>query len=400
MKILLVHNFYREPGGEDVVFAQERGLLERNGHTVIPYTRTNDEAADASALQKVRLLKTIVSASDSRNDIQRIVEAEKPDLAHVHNTFMMISPSIFGALAKAGVPVVLTVHNYRMMCPATYFFRDGKVCEECVTGGLIQGVLHACYRDSRAHTAAVATMIQVHRVAGTWANHVGAFIALTEFGKQKLAASGLPAERIHVKPNFVAQDPGQREGEGSFALFVGRLSPEKGAGTLVKAWSFLKSAIPLRIAGDGPELAELNSAAVAAGLTCVEFLGILKRPEVSAQMKGARFLIVPSIWYETFGLVIVEAFACGVPVLASRLGAMGELVTDGVTGLHFTAGSPEDLAEKVAWAWEHPVEMAAMGRNARLEYETKFRPESNYESLMAIYEKARAQTALAAEGAA
>ena len=400
MKILLVHNFYREPGGEDVVFAQERGLLERNGHTVIPYTRTNDEAADASALQKVRLLKTIVSASDSRNDIQRIVEAEKPDLAHVHNTFMMISPSIFGVLAKAGVPVVLTVHNYRMMCPATYFFRDGKVCEECVTGGLIQGVLHACYRDSRAHTAAVATMIQVHRAAGTWANHVGAFIALTEFGKQKLAASGLPAERIHVKPNFVAQDPGQREGEGSFALFVGRLSPEKGAGTVVKAWSLLKSAIPLRIAGDGPELAELNSAAVAAGLTCVEFLGILKRPEVSAQMKGARFLIVPSIWYETFGLVIVEAFACGVPVLASRLGAMGELVTDGVTGLHFTAGSPEDLAEKVAWAWEHPVEMAAMGRNARLEYETKFRPESNYESLMAIYEKARAQTALATEGAA
>jgi glycosyltransferase involved in cell wall biosynthesis len=388
MRILLVHNFYREPGGEDVVFAHERELLERNGHQVITYTRSNDEAENSSVLDRLRLLKTVISAQDSKKDITQIIRDEKPDLAHIHNTFMMVSPSIYKACSDAQIPTVHTVHNYRMLCPATYLFRDGKVCEECITDGLLSGVRHGCYRESHVNTAAVALMLKVHRVAGTWARKVNAFISLTEFARQKLIANGLPAERVHVKSNFVDQDPGQRENAGEHALFVGRLSPEKGVDTLLRAWALLKSPIPLKIVGDGPERAQLEVRSQQLGNTNVDFLGRLNKDQVKDVMKRSRFLVLPSLWYEGFPMVMAESFACGVPVLGSRLGAMQEVIENGHSGLHFTAGSAEDLAEKTAWAWEHTAEMAAMGRNARSEYETKYRPEVNYTALMGIYQKA------------
>lgn len=388
MKILLVHNFYREPGGEDVVVAQEQRLLERKGHQVVTYNRSNDEANDSSLVGQLRLLKTIVSADDSRRDMQLLLRTERPDLVHIHNTFMMISPSIYEACAKARVPTVQTVHNYRMMCPATYLFRDGKVCEECITDGLMSGVRHGCYRNSRANTAAVAIMLKVHRVLGTWTNQVNAFISLTEFAKQKLVDTGLPPARIHVKPNFVDLDPGQREGDGDYALFVGRLSPEKGVDIVLKAWKLLRSPLPLKIAGDGPARAELEAQAGEGGLRNVEFLGRLNQDRIREVMKKARLLVLPSLWYEGFPMVLAESFACGVPVLGSRLGAMQEVIDDGHNGLHFTAGSPEDLAKKVTWAWENPAETAVMGRNAREKYEKTYGPETNYESLMEIYNKA------------
>jgi glycosyltransferase involved in cell wall biosynthesis len=391
MRILLVHNFYREPGGEDVVFAHERKLLERNGHEVITYTRSNDEANNSSLLDRLHLLKTVVSAHDSKKEITQVIHDKRPDLAHIHNTFMMVSPSIYKACSDAQIPTVHTVHNYRMLCPATYLFRDGKVCEECITDGLLSGVRHGCYRESRVNTAAVAVMLKVHRVAGTWATKVNAFISLTEFAKQKLIANGLPAERIHVKSNFVDQDPGQRDGTGEYALFVGRLSPEKGVDTLLKAWALLKSPIPLKIVGDGPERAQLEAQSQQLGNTNVDFLGRLDQDQIKGVMKKSRFLVLPSLWYEGFPMVIAESFACGVPVLGSRLGAMQEVISDGHSGLHFTAGSADDLAQKAGWAWEHADEMVAMGRNARSEYEAKYRPEGNYAALMTIYQKAMNQ---------
>ena len=388
MKILLVHNTYQQPGGEDVVFDQERQLLERAGHQVLTYCRSNLEIAGYSALKLLALGGRMMWARDSRREIASLLHEQKPDLVHVHNTFLMVSPSIYSACREADTPVVQTLHNYRLLCPAATFFRHGGVCEECLEHGLWRGVLHGCYRDSRAETSAVALMLTVHRWLATWSDMVDCFIALSEFSRLKFIEGGIPAEKVVVKPNFLYADPGCRVRSGEYALFVGRLSPEKRVVTLLAAWQRLRVRVPLRIIGGGPERDSLEAHAKQMGLSDVRFFGQLPRDEVIAALKGARCLIFPSEWYENFPVTIAEAFACGVPVIASRLGAMQEIVEDGRTGLHFKPGDPEDLAAKVEWAWNHPREMEEMGRQARAEYETKYTAERNYEMLMEIYTKA------------
>ena len=390
MKILLVHNTYQQPGGEDVVFSQERELLERAGHQVLTYCRSNWEIAGYSALKRLALVGRMVWAQDSRREIAGLIHREKPDLVHVHNTFLMVSPSIYSACKEAHVPVVQTLHNYRLLCPAATFFRDGRVCEECLEHSLRRGVLHGCYRDSRAETSAVALMLAVHRWLGTWSEMVDSFIALSGFSRQKFIEGGIPTEKIAVKPNFVYADPGCRARSGEYALFIGRVSPEKGIRTLLAAWQRLQVRIPLRIIGGGPEREFLEEHATQMELSDVRFLGQLPRDEVIAALKGARFLLFTSEWYENFPMTIVEAFACGVPVVCSRLGAMEEIVADGRTGLHFTPGNADDLAAKVEWASAHPEEMAAMGRAARAEYEAKYTAQRNYPMLMEVYQKALA----------
>lgn len=387
MKILLVHNSYQQAGGEDVVFEQERELLERHGHQVHTYLRSNHELAELSAIEQIGLASGIVSAEGSKQDIQKILREEKPDLVHAHNTFVMISPAIFEVCKQEGIPVLQTLHNYRLLCPAATFFRDGHVCEECTEHGLMRSVTHGCYRESRTATAAVAWMLQLHRARGTWDDTVDGFIALTQFARDKFIERGLPAEKIHVKPNFVYPDPGERSMPGKFALFAGRLSPEKGVSTLLAAWDLLSSPIPLVIAGDGPLRSDLEAEAARRNLQQVTFRGRLTTSETRAAMKQAAFLIVPSLWYEAFSLNIAEAFACGVPVICSRLGAMQENVSDRRTGLHFNVGDAEDLAAKVDWARTHSLELAAMGRKARREYERRFSAEVNYSQLMEIYEQ-------------
>lgn len=385
MKILLVHNSYQQPGGEDVVFEQEGQLLERYGHQVIRYKRSNHELEGLSGLQRLKLVRTILSADDSKRDIGNILRAEKPKLVHVHNTFMMISPSIYEACQMAQIPVVHTLHNYRLLCPATTHYRDGQVCEECAERSLLRSVWHGCYRDSRA-TAAVALMLKVHRARGTWTKAVDGYIALTEFSRQKFIEGGLPANRIHVKPNIVACDPGESDGRGQYALFVGRLSPEKGVSTLLAAWKQLTVSLPLMIVGDGPLRQGLEAEAERNGLRHVTFRGHVNNNDTREAMKHAAFLILPSLWYEGFPMVIAESLACGTPVLGSRLGSTEELIDDGRTGLHFTAGDASDLARKVEWAWSHPSELAAMGHEARRVYQTLYTPEKNYLQLMDIYE--------------
>jgi glycosyltransferase involved in cell wall biosynthesis len=390
LKILLAHNKYQIPGGEEVVLEQERQLLENAGHEVITYCRSNQEIEQFNALERLTLIGRTVWAVDTEREFSQLLTREKPDIVHVHNTFFMLSPSIYGACKAHGVPVVQTLHNFRLMCPSVTFFRDGKVCEECVEHGLWRSVYHGCYRDSRAATASVALMLGVHRFLGTWEKSVTCYIALTDFGRQKFIAGGLPAEKIAVKPNFVHPDPGERTRRGEYGLFVGRLSREKGISTLLQAWERLPRHYALHIIGDGPERDGLEVQARQLGLFAVQFRGRLSRDETLTAMKRARFLVVPSGWYETFGMCIAEAFACGTPVICSRLGAMQELVSDGRTGLHFSCGDPSDLAEKVAWAWSHPNEMDAMGREARAEYEGKYTPERNYPMLMGIYRHALA----------
>jgi glycosyltransferase involved in cell wall biosynthesis len=390
MKILLVHNFYQQPGGEDVVFEQERRLLERAGHTVIAYCRSNQEVEGYRGSRRLQLALRVVWAEDTRKDFVRLLRQEKPELVHVHNTFVMVSPSIFSACRDAGVPVVQTLHNYRLYCPAATFFRDGHLCEECVEHGLWRGVAHGCYRDSRGATAVVAMMLAVHHQRQTWNRDVNCYIALTEFARAKFLECGLPAEKLFVKPNFVHPDPGPRpSGEGEYALFAGRLSPEKRVSTMLAAWKHLRELnIPLVIIGGGPQLGQLEKEAVLQGLTGVSFRGQLSRDQTLGIMRKARFLVFPSEWYENFPVTIAESFACGVPVICSRMGAMQQIVDDGRTGLHFTTGDAVDLSEKVEWAWNHSEDMAIMGNEARHEYETKYTAAKNYPILMEIYQRA------------
>lgn len=390
-KILLVHNSYQQPGGEDVVFEQERQLLERHGHHVITYKRSNRELESLSVFARLEAVGNLVSAGDSKREVARILHTERPDLVHVHNTFLMISPSIYEACQDAQVPVVQTLHNYRLFCPAMFCFRDGHICEECREHNLLHGVWHGCYHNSLSATAAVALMLQVHRSRGTWTEAINGYIALTEFSRNKFIEAGLPAEKVHVKPNFVDPDPGVRNADGEYALFAGRLSPEKGVSTLVAAWKKLTAEVPLLIAGDGPLRRELEAEVAKSNLRRVAFLGRLGASVTRAAMKKAAFLIVPSVWYEGFPMVIAEAFACGVPVLGSRLGSIQEVVTNGRTGIHFTAGDPSDLAEKVDWAWNHPSELRAMGRQARLAYESRYAAERNYSLLTEIYSQVLGQ---------
>lgn len=385
MKIVLVHNTYLIQGGEDVVFWQERNLLRAGGHEVLEYQRFNSEMQQYSVVRRITLIGRTAWAADSHREFSDLLRKHRPDVVHVHNTFPLISPSILWACREQGVPVVHTLHNYRLLCPGANFIRDGKPCEDCTHGNLLQSVAHGCYRDSRTQTAAVALMLSVHRLRKTWTRTVDRYIALTEFSRSKFVNNGIPAKKITVKPNCVDPDPGKRVGEGSYALFVGRVSREKGAHTLLKAWRQLPQDFALRIIGDGPALAEVQAEARAHGLSNITFVERQPRERVIEAMKGARFVIFPSELYENLPLTIIEAFACGVPVIASKLGAMQEIVDDNRTGMFFSPGDAESLARAVTRAWQEPDYTKRLGDFARQEFENKYTAAINYKNLMNIY---------------
>ncbi len=382
MKILVVHNAYREPGGEDAVVAREVALLGAHGHAVATWIADNSaiEGPIPAALAGLRA----AYSRPARDALAARLAADRPDLVHAHNLFPRLSPSIYDAARAARVPVVQTLHNYRLVCPAATLLRDGRPCELCVTGSAYQAVRYACYRGSRLGSFAVARMVERHRRAGTWTTKVDRFIALTAFARGRLVAGGLPADRVTVSGNFVA-DPGpapagtKREG----LLFVGRLSEEKGIRPLLAAAAL--AGVGLRLAGDGP-LAALVRAAP--GITA---LGRLGPAAVRAEMARATALVLPSLWYEAFPLVLVEAFAAGLPVIASGLGSLAELVEDGVTGRHVAPGSAAALAQALRWAVDNPTVLAAMGAGARETFLAKHTPDAAYARLAAIYDEVLAR---------
>lgn len=386
MKIIVVHNHYKQPGGEDVVFQQETALLRDKGHDVHLYVRDNSDVDGYPGLQRLVLLQKAIWSTDTYREFRQLLDHEKPDLVHIHNIWVMISPSIYVACQHAGVPVVQTFHNYRLLCPAGTFFRSGGTCEECLDHGQWRSVLHGCYRESRTETAAKALMLAIHRWRGTWTDCIDAFIALSDFSRAKFIRGGLPPEKLFVKPNFVHPDPGVCNEKDDYAVFIGRLSPEKRVSTVLNAWRQLSRPIRLLIIGGGPEAAGLQKQAIANGLRNVDFQGYLPRDQAVGLLRRARFLIFSSEWYENFPVTIAEAFACGVPVICSKMGAMQEIVENGRTGLYFIPGDPIDLATKVDWAWNHLDQMEEMGRKARREYESKYTAEKNYPHLMNIYQ--------------
>ena len=388
MKILLAHNCYRSLGGEDTQFCANKALLNSSGHRVAEYLRHNEEIYSSGWWGKTTLAPRAIWAWDSHQQLREVLQRERPEVAHFHNTFPLISPAAYYACQEANVPVVQTLSNYRLFCSAGTFFRNGKACQECLQHSLWRGVRYGCYQGSRLTTGAVALMLALHRTRGTWMNKVDCYLVPSEFGRRKFIEARLPEEKIAVKPNVVYPDPGVRHETGDYAVFVGRLSKEKGLHTLLLAWERLGGHVPLRIIGDGPLRSELEAEAARQGLSSVRFLGHLPHCQTLAAIKQARLLILPSESYEMFGVVVVEAFTCGVPVLVSGMGGMEEIVEEGCTGLHFRPGEADDLAERVGWSWNHPQQMEEMGRAARAVFEAKYNRECNYRELMRIYEQA------------
>jgi glycosyltransferase involved in cell wall biosynthesis len=385
MKIIMAHNLYQQPGGEDVVVQQEMQMLRDAGHQVVFYERSNHDTDNFTGVKRLTLFAHTTWSSDTRREFEELLLRERPDVVHVHNTFVMISPSIYEACKNAGVPVVQTLHNYRLFCPASTFCRDGLPCEDCVSGSLLSSVRHRCYRGSAGATAAVATMLTVNHKRGTYANDINRYIALTEFARDKFIECGLPAAKMVVKPNFVYPDPGERQSIGNWAVFMGRLTPEKGVATALKAWKLLPPEMELKLIGDGPSLDELRQLAKELELKNVTFLGRLPRQEAFEYLAKARFLLFPSEWYESFPMTILEAYAHGVPVVASRMGVMPEIVKEKRTGLLFEPRNPESLAEVVKNVWNETELIEQLSRNSRREYEKFYTADENYRQLMAIY---------------
>lgn len=374
-RILVVHNQYQHRGGEDSVVESEIELLRMHGHAVETWFRSND---DVGRMSPFALARQTLWSDRTPHDLSEMLRRFRPDVIHAHNTFPLISPSLYWAAEREGVPVVQTLHNFRLMCLNALFLREGKVCEDCMKQVPWRGVVRACYRESRSASAVLAGMLTLHRGLGTYRNKVSRYIALNGFCRDKFIEGGLPAERVVVKPNFVDFEAPESVARSGL-LFVGRLSVEKGVSTLVQAMALLPEG-QLRVAGEGPEAGLLD------GVAGVMRLGSLPGDVVRGEMSRAVALVVPSIWYENFPRTIVEAFACGLPVIASRIGALADIVTEGKTGLLFEPGNPQDLANKLAWAQAHLEEMAVMGRNARVQYEAEFSAEVNYRRLMEIYE--------------
>jgi glycosyltransferase involved in cell wall biosynthesis len=392
MRIVVAHNFYRQPGGEDQVFLAEVELLRAHGHQVATYTVHNDHIKEMGGLRR---LTSLVWNRDTAAELRQIVKAHRAELVHFHNTFPLISPSAYQSVRVEGAAVVQTLHNFRLLAPCALLFRKGKVCESCLGRRVAwPGIIRGCYRDSRATTAATAAMLTVHRARGTWQDDVDLYIAPTRSARRKFVEGGLPADKIFIKPNFLDPDPGPGTGDGGYAIMVGRLSEEKGVETALEAWEELADVLPLKIVGDGP-LAPLVKGAVARNCG-MEWLGRRPLAEVCDLIGNAAMLVFPSRCYETFGRVIVESFAKGTPVVASNLGAMADLVEPGKTGALFEAGNASDLASQVRRLMNSPGDLMLMRQVARREYELHYTGDANHELLMQAYRAAIGQRAPAA----
>ncbi len=385
-KVLVVHNRYQIRGGEEEAVASHIELLRSRGHLVDVYEEDNRRTAGMGFAQ-LALRPTWSSETYSR--LRRILRDGQHDVLDVHNTFPLISPSAYYAARRESIPVVQTLHNYRLVCPSGTLARDGHACEECIgKTPPWPGVVHACYRESRSATSVVAAMLTVHRLARTWRDKVDVYVALTQFSRDKLIRGGLPPDRLVVKPHFIEPDPGPGTHKGSFALYAGRLSSEKGMISLLRAWEIVGDRIPLRIVGDGPLANEVAS--VAKRIPSVEWLGHRPVSDVMSMMGEANLVLLPSECYENFPRVVVEAYARGTPAFASRIGALAELVDHESTGVLFPPHDPRRLADSVLSAWSRPELLRRLGDAARRTFERKYTGARNYEMVLQVYERAQA----------
>jgi glycosyltransferase involved in cell wall biosynthesis len=384
MRVIVAHNRYQFSGGEDAVVRDEVAMLRQHGHCVELLELNNDIIEGIPG--KLIASSSIFYSANSRKRLRNTICNFRPDILHVHNWFPLLSPSIIWEADAAGIAVVQTLHNYRMLCANALLYRNGSVCTDCLGKSLpIDGIVHGCYRDSRAGSAIVTAAYAFHRIIHTW-DRVDLFIAVSDFEREILVRGGLPTEKVVVKPNIVVSASRKEEiHTEDAALYVGRLSPEKGIGTLLSAWNTGKIQLRLKIVGDGPMIDEVRSCA--ASNQRVEYLGSRPSDDVYGEMAKAKFLVCPSECYETFGRIVVEAFSQGTPVLAADIGCMRELVEEGVTGYSYSPGNVDAL---VAGTLNFPSgeEYERMRANCRKLYLNKYTSDINYPLLMDVYERA------------
>jgi glycosyltransferase involved in cell wall biosynthesis len=390
VRVLFIHNNYRTsaPSGEDTVARNERKLLEDNGVEIVDYQKFNDDIDESTLLSRVRLALNSVWSRTAYREISELIKRTRPDVAHVHSVHPQISPAVYAACKKGGVPVVHTLHNYRYICPGALLLRDGKPCEKCVGRWPLGALRHRCYHGSLAASAALVAMICFHRLRGSFSGEVDRYIALTEFAKARLVAGGFPEEKIEVKPNCSAPICLNPEPRERHAVYVGRLTAEKGVRTLIAAWA-LVTELPLKVIGDGA-LRPVLEAFVREHRLEVEFLGSQPRETVLELIGRSTLQIIPSECYEGFPMAVLEAYACGTPVLASRIGGLAEVVREGVTGLFFEPGNVTELAGQVNRLGSNPRRAALLGSGGRALFQERYTQERNFQQLMAIYRRAGA----------
>jgi glycosyltransferase involved in cell wall biosynthesis len=386
MKVLLGHCFYRSsaPSGEDAVYRNERAMLEKHCQ-VIPYEKYNDDIDESGLGKKVRLALDGAWSRRTYDEISNLIRTARPDVAHFHNTFPQISASAYAACRDHGVPVVQTLHNFRFVCPGAMLIRDGKPCEDCLGTSLLPALRHRCYRNSLLATGAQVWTIASNRWRGSYRNLVDRYIALSRLAAEKLIAGGLPAERMEVKPNFLPDIAKPGSGNGGYAVYVGRLSEEKGVRTLLKAWEKLR--LPLRILGDGPLRSELEQHAKRQGLA-VEFYGYCSKQDVLTSVGEATLMVVPSEWYEGFPMAVLEAYASGTPVVASAIGSLDEIVEEGVTGAKFEPGNADSLVDCMTRLLARPEKLRAIRKNVRRHFLNHYSEQRNMELLTTVYQAA------------
>ena len=393
MRVLLLHNAYQQPGGEDAVVQQEADALRAEGHDVELYVVSNDDLQ--SRLKKVVTVFHAGYNPAARRAVEAVVRRVRPDVAHVHNFFPQLSPSIFDAFIDAGVPSVMTLHNFRILCPTATLHHRGRTDERSLHGSCWWTVPKRVYRGSFVGSLAVAAMVERHKRQGTWRDKVGRFIVLTEFARTKFIEGGLSADRLIVKPNSVSASPAPaEEASRQGVLFVGRLTEDKGLRSLVEAWRALN--VPLTIVGEGPLRAWIDKAAP----PNVQVVGRKSAAEVRAYMRQAALLIVPSLWHEMLPMTVLEAFASRLPVLASDTPSLRSLICqDGLeAGALAPAGDPPALATAVRAALADPARLNAWRRAAGALYIRHYTPEANSRQLRAVYEGVIAEGARRARG--
>ena len=381
MVVLAVHNRYQARGGEDASHEAKVQMLTSAGHIVheLEFDNANIRSAPKVALQ--------ASWNAVAHDkITAEIESLRPDVLDVDNFFPLASPSIYYAASHRGLPIVQTLHNYRLICPGSTLFRNGAVCEDCVGSRMPwRGAVHGCYRQSIPASLAVTAMLTVHNLLATWEKRVNVFVVLTEFCRQKFIEGGLPAELIAVKPNFVQTDLGPGSGDAGYALYAGRLTEEKGILSLLQAWKDVRGGT-LVVIGDGPLAPDVKRAAE----TCqsIKYLGSLPANDARELMGRARVLVFPSIWYECMPMVIIESFCRGTPIIANRLGSMECLIDDGENGWLVDPANPASLGEALSMVFGAPEKPASMRPAARATFEANYTAKRNHQLLMDIYDRA------------
>jgi len=400
MRIVFANKFYYLKGGAERYLFELAALLGRHGHEVVPFAMRDKRNLPSdwrryfvSPVQTEKVsfspggLKTagrILYSFEARGKFSALLDKAKPDLVHVHNIYHQLSPSILSEARQRALPVVMSVHDYKLIAPNYSLFHDGQICEATKPDRFWNAVGHRCVKGSRAASALAAAEMWLQRRLGLYGRNIGAYIAPSRFVQALLAEYGLDAAKVRFLPHFIDAAAWTPRYEGEYALFVGRLSPEKGASVLIRAAARAKD-VPVRIVGSGPEEAALVALARKYGATNVTFAGFKTGADLSAEYAGARFVVAPSVWYEVFGLIALEAYAAGKPVVASQIGGLAELVRDGETGILTGAGDADELAKVMSELWQQQRECAEMGRAGRAWVESDFSPERHYQGLMDIY---------------